>query len=256
MEGREVIVEQHILDEEDGEGQSGGGEAYLADEVGQARQLDVQRGGFGGLLGALPGHFAYLRSVAHGVHAHRAVSVHHGGAAQHAVGGVGGVLVEVGLDGGLADDGLARQVRFIDLQGDGLEQLSVGGHFFARLQHDDVAHNHILAGNLLHVSVADDLDFGLLVHLVQQVELLVGVVFKEESDARGQQDGGDDDDQREESGHQQHFDHRVLEFLQVEFPHRRAFGGRQQVDAVFGTALPHLFVGQADVVVILFHCVH
>ena len=268
VEGREVIVEQHILDEEDGEGQSGGGEAYLADEVGQARQLDVQRGGFGGLLGALPGHFAYLRSVAHGVHAHRAVSVHHGGAAQHAVGGVGGVLVEVGFDGGLADDGFARQVRFVDLQGDGLEQLAVGGHLFARLQHDDVAHNHILAGNLLHVSVADDLDFRLLVHLVQQVELLVGVVFKEESDARGQQDGGDDayglgifvlhdgDDQREEGGHEQHLDHRVLEFLQVEFPHGGTFGGRHQVDAVFGTAFPYLFVGQADVVVILFHCVH
>jgi len=55
--------------------------------------------------------------------------------------------------------------------------------------------------------------------------------------------------------HQQDADDGVLEFLQVKFPYGRSFGWSQQVGSMLGTAFPYLFVGQSDVIIVLFHCV-
>jgi len=235
--------------------------------VGEFGELYVERRLFLALFGGLSCHFSYFGGVAHPLHLHGAVSVGDGGSSHHAVGGVGGLVVEVGFVGGLVHHQFSGQARLVDLQRDGLHQLSVGRHFLAGVQYDDVAHDHVFSWNLVYFSVSDDGDGCFFSHLVEEVELLVGVVFKVESYARGEEDGeeysdgfgilafDDGDDEREYGSHQQDADDGVLEFLQVKFPYGRSFGWSQQVGSMLGTAFPYLFVGQSDVIIVLFHCV-
>ena len=210
---------------EDDEGECRDGEACLSDEVGQFRKLDVQRSLFLALFGGLPRHFAYFGGVAHALYDHRAVPVGDGGSPHHAVRGIRGFLVEVGFVGRLVHHQLSGQARFVDLQRDGFDELSVGRDFLAGVQDDDVADHDVLAGYFVDFAVSDDGDGRLLTHLVEQVELLVGVVLEVEADAGGQEDGeedadglgvlvfGDGDDEREDCRYQQDADDGVLEFF-------------------------------------------
>ena len=120
-------------------------------------------------------HLAVLGMVAHSLHLEDAVALHHLGAAQHAVGGVGGVLVEVLLAGALVADRLARKRRLVDIEAYRLQQPSVSGNLGARGENHDVAHHNVLLGNGGGVAIADHLHRLVVVHLVQYGELLVGL---------------------------------------------------------------------------------
>ena len=181
--------------------------------------------------------------------------IDYGRTTQHTVGGIRGLFVKVSFDGRFGNHRFAGQIRLIYLQRNSLEQRTVGRHFLARFQNDDIAHHHILAGYFLYVSVANYLDQRFFVDGVQQVELLVGIVFKEEADTRSQQNGGNDTDgfgvfvldnrdyQRKQGCHQQYFYDRILKFLQIKFEKRRTFRRSQQVYSMRGAALAHFFIG-------------
>ncbi len=207
------------------EGQRRDGEACLADEVGQLCKLDVQRRLFLALFGGLACHLAYFGGVAHALDDHRAVAVGDGGPPHHAVRGIRGVCVEIGLVGCLVHHQFAGQARLVHLQRDSFDELSVGRDFLAGVQDDDVADDDVLAGYFVDFPAPQDGDGRFLAHLVQQVEFLVGVVFEVEADAGGQEDCEEDadglgvlvfndgDDEREDRSYQQDADDRVLEFF-------------------------------------------
>ena len=58
-------------------------------------------------------HFAIFGAVAHSLHAHNAVTLSHSGSAQHHIGGVGGIFLEVSLDVALLYYGFAGKSAFV-----------------------------------------------------------------------------------------------------------------------------------------------
>ena len=188
------------------------------------------------------------------------------------VGGECGLGVEVGRVGGLVADGLAGERRLVDVEHHGLQQFAVGRDLLAGVENHDVAHHDVLAGHLHGVAVADHLHGLVVVHLVEQRELLVGLQLEDEGQPRGQQDGDEDADgleeyagafmqapelvardaDRERAGDEEDDDQRVAEFLEKPLPQRVFLGRGQYVDPVLFPAFRHLGVGQAGVV--LFFC--
>ena len=261
-----------IGDEAPHQDETGQHVAHLRDDSAQAVELVVER-----RLDAVVDlgghkHFAVLGGVAHVGHAHQAVTVDDGGAAQHAVGGIGGVFVEVLRPHRLFDDGLARERRLVDLHRHGFDELSVGRYLNARVEHDEVAHNDVALGHLLHMAVAHHLHGIVIVHLVEHVEGTVGLHLEPEADARGQHDGHEDarrfqedagvaslvifeagDAHRGQQRHEQDADDGVFKLFEKLPPQRFALGRRQYVFAILAAALGHLFGRQSLSMFRLFH---
>ena len=74
----------------------------------------------------------------------------------------------------------AGEGRLVDVERDSFEQLTVGGDLIAGVENHDVSDHYILAGNLHRVPVTDDLHRLVVVDLVEDGELLLGLVFEEE----------------------------------------------------------------------------
>ena len=120
------------------------------------------------------------------------MAVDHRRTSQHAVGSIRSFFIEIGFDSCFRNYRLTGQVGFVDLQGNRLQQFAVGRYFFTGFQQYDIAYHYILAGYFLHVTVTYHLDQRLFVDGIQQVELLVGIVFEEETDTSSQQDSSYD----------------------------------------------------------------
>ena len=230
MERGEVIDQYHILYKENEKSQTRHGKANLSNQVGQFGQLDIQWGRFRILFGTLTCHFTDFRSIAHSLHTHGAMSVHHRCTAQNAVGSIRSLFVKVGFHDSFRHYRLTGQVRFVHLQGNGFQQFTVRRNLFAGFQHHDIAHHHVFTGNLLHMSVTNYFHQSFFVHCVQQVKLLTGIILKEETDTGSQQNGYYNADslgifilyngnnQRKQSGNQQYPHYGVLELLHIQFP--------------------------------------
>ena len=96
---------------------------------------------------------------------------------------------------------LASQGRLIHIQRHGLQQLDVSRNLLARLYENDVTHHHVLAQDGRGMPVTHHLHLLLVIHLVEQVELPVGLQFEDECDACSQHDGHEDADGFEEHPH-------------------------------------------------------
>ena len=127
--------------------------------------------------------------VADAVDTEYAVSFHDLGAAENAVGGIGGVLVEVLLTGALVAYGLAGQRRLVDVEAHGFQQCAVGRYLGSGGKEDDVADDNVLLGHHRGVAVADDLHGLVVVDLVEDGKLASCLHLKEEGYARGKEDG-------------------------------------------------------------------
>ena len=219
------------------------------DNIAEAVELVVERclDGVVNLCGGKD--LAVFGLVAHGCHLHHAVAVHHGGASQGHIGGIGGFGVSVGWISGFLDDGLARECGFVHLQGDALQQFAVSGHLGACIEHNDVAHDDIGLGHFGDAAVANDLHKVFIAHGIEEVESTTGLHFKPEADARGQDNGHEDaggleedvptavalafaekfkqaDTYARQKGEQKDADNGVLEFFK-ELPPQRSLLGRR-----------------------------
>ena len=216
---------------------------------------------------------ALLRLVSDALHAAEAVAFHHLGALHHVVGGVGGVGVSVVGVGAFRAGGFARQRAFVHAECGGFEEHGVGGDFLARVEHHHVADHDVAARHLRHVAVADDFHRLVVVHLVEDAELLVGLEFEVEGKSRGQEDGYEDayrlkehlrafaeaeilverNAHRGEAGDEEDNDERVAELFEKLLPERVLLGRGERVGPVFLAAFGHLGVGEAREVGLLFH---
>ena len=105
------------------------------------------------------------------------------------VGREGGVGVEFSFDNGLMADGLTREGGFVDVERDGFEELTVGWHFLAGIEHHDIADYNVFSGDGGDIAVADHLHRFVVVYLIEQRELFVGLHLEEERQPGGQKDG-------------------------------------------------------------------
>ena len=137
------------------------------------------------------------------------MTIHHRATTADIVGGIGGLLLEFRLVRRLATRRFTRQVRLIDPHGDGLYQASVGRHLVSRVEHYDIAHHHILALDALDFAATKHRHHLLIFSLVQDLELLVGALLKQETHRGGQ--------------HHRHEDAQRLK------QHRSGFGARKQL---------------------------
>ncbi len=246
------------------EGDGGDGIARLADHLGQPLQLDLQRRVDTALdLRALVD-LSVAGGVAYFLDLHDTVAIHDAGAAHDDVGGISRLRIEIGLIGRLADDRLAGKGRLVDLQGDRLEQRTVGRHLLARFQDHDIADDHLFLGDLLDLAVADDLDHHVVVDRVEDIERLVGFHLEEEADAAGQHDREEDAHRLEERGRAFRFrppavnagddhgqqprdkqdpDDGILKFLEELAPEGGLLGWCEDVLAVLPAALLDLLLG-------------
>ena len=216
---------------------------------------------------------AVLRGVAHGRDAHPAVALYHLRAAQDAVGGKGGIGVEVFGVNALAADRLARERRLIDRKAHRLQEFAVCGNLHSRRQHHNIAHHYLALGDGGDVAVADHLHGLIVVDLVKNGKLLVGLALEVEGHGRSQEysykdahrleeDRGavvqtiilvagyaDGEDTREEQDN----DQRVLELLQEKRPDGRFFRRSKDIFPVFLTTGHHLLGSESHDVLLIFH---
>lgn len=239
--------------------------AHLGNEVAQSVELLVERCFHARVNLYRLEHLALFGVVAYGSDLHQAVALHHLGALQHMVGGKGGVGVEVLFVGAFAAERFAGEGRLVDGQRYGCDKVAVGWHFLARVDYYHVAHHHIAACNVCGVAIAYDLNHFVVVHLVENGELLVGLQFKVEGKPRGQEYGYENAHRLEEylgpfsqtkaliqrnadaqrAGYHEYDDERVGEFLEKLFPEWFLFGWCEHVGAMLGAAFGHLLRGES-----------
>ena len=160
----QVLVE--VFSCKDKKGKDGDGETYLLDELGQLRELDVQWGFFAALFSSLGSYLADFGGIAHSVHLHDAMAIGYGGATHHFVAWVSRFIIERGFVGGLVHHQFTCESRFVDLQGDGFQQSTVGRHFLAGVQNDNIANHHFLSWNFLNLSISTDGDGCFFAHRI------------------------------------------------------------------------------------------
>ena len=112
------------------------------------------------------------------------MSLHYRRTAHDVIRGIGCLGIEVVRIDGFVDLKFSGQGRFVDLQRNGFDQLSVGGNLLAALEQDDIAYDDLLFRNFAHLAVADDLNRSVIVRAVEQIEFFHRIVFEPESDAR------------------------------------------------------------------------
>ena len=244
-----------------------GGEyvAYACDYSAEAVELLVKRRFHAVVDLRSYEHFSVLRCVAHLRYPAETVTVDHGCPAQDVIRRVGGFFVEVLRPDGLLHYRLAREGRFVHLQRYGFEQVAVGGHFVARVEHHKVVYDDVAARHFGRMAVPDDLDGLVVVHLVEHVERLVSFDFEPKADTRGQHYGNEDacwfekgfcsfvsvgifengDAHGGQQGYQQDADDGVLELFEELLPQGLALGRCEHVGAVLGAAGFDLFVVEA-----------
>ncbi len=93
----------------------------------------------------------------------------------------------MGRVGRLAALRLARERRLVKHQIHCLQQLSVGRHLLARLEQNDIAHDHLTARHLMHIAVTNHLDGRIVIHLVEAAEGLLVLPLKDVAHTRGEQ---------------------------------------------------------------------
>ena len=225
--------------------------SHLADQLGQPVQLQVQRRLHPRQFRSLPRHVTYLRLVTHSRHHIAPRPTHHHRRAQHPILGVS-LLSRQRMFNVFRRQHLSRQARLIHLQVSSLHQLSVGRYLVARLHQHHVAHDHLAAGYLHHLAVANHLHRLFLAQLCQHVELTCRITLEIEAHRRGQNHCRNDaqrldevilhkrQHQRHQCCHQQDAHHRVLIFLQIQPPHRLVLRRCQHVLAMLTPALLHL----------------
>ena len=145
--------------------------------------------------------------------------------------------------------GLASKLGFVDLKSDRLQYGSVGRNFFAQFQKDDITHDNIPARNSAICAIPENLDGNFVVDLVENVELLIGLILIEEGKRGSKKNGNDDanalnkmtigsacnysDDRR----NHQNADHRIIKLFEIKFPPRISFAGGQNICTMEASAL-------------------
>ena len=114
------------------------------------------------------------------------MSIHYQRATQQTVAGIGSLLIEMLRTGSLVYHRFSCEVRLVHLQVHGFHQITIGRYFFTRFKQHHIAHYQIFAWYLAHTAIAPHFHQRVFIHLVQQVEFLIGIVFEEETYARGQ----------------------------------------------------------------------
>ena len=251
--------------------------AHLANQLGQAVQLDVQRSLHSRYLRRLACHVANLRLVANGrYHVESRTAHHHRRTQQHVLRVSFCHIIPLALWRGVRGEALLRrdrfacQARLVDLQIDGLQQPSVGRNLVARFYHDDISHHDVTTRNLHHFVITPlalrvplalwrgvrgeapyHLHWLFFAQLRQHVKLTRCVAFEIEAHRRRQHHSGNDAHrfqevllhegqyQRHDSRNQQDAHHRVFIFLQIESPHRGSFRRCQHVLSVLLPTYQH-----------------
>ena len=124
--------------------------------------------------------------------------------------------------------------RLVNLQIHGAEQLTVGRNLVAHLYDQDVSHDNITPGNLLHTTVAFHFNGLFLIKRRQYTELSGCIALENEAYRRGEEYRNEDADgldevafdkrqhERNKCREKQNLDHRVAIFIKIELPKRYA----------------------------------
>ena len=156
------------------------------------------------------------------------------------------------IDHMLRHDRLTCERTLVTLQVGGLDQSRVGRNLIARLNNNDIAHNHVMTGNLCHIAVASHLHRLLLAEGCEGVKLTRGVHLKHEAHGCGYEDGEEyaqgldklavyeRQSQRHECRHDKNLYYRVVIFFNVEFPQRCSLRRREHIFSMLCAALLHL----------------
>ena len=114
------------------------------------------------------------------------MTIGYSGTTHHLVRRISSLLIKMSLIGRFSNHQLARQRRFIYLQRHRLKQFTIGRNLFASIKDNDIPYHNFLAGNLANLSVTYHRNGNLFAHRIQQVELLISIIFKVKADACSQ----------------------------------------------------------------------
>ena len=162
---RDIMIK--VLGYKNDKGGTCHGKTDLANQLGEAGKLYVQRCRFAALFRTLPCHFTDLGIISHAEYFHHSMPIDHRCSTHHFIGSISGFLIKIGFDDRLVYYRLSRKVRLVDLQGDGFYQLSISGNFLTRFKYHNIAYHDVLSGNLLNLAVTDHFDKCFLIDCVQ-----------------------------------------------------------------------------------------
>ena len=228
------VVDKDVVYEEDDESSDSHHRANHRDEFSQFAQLDVQWRLDVRCFARLAGYPTNLRSVANRRDNSRSAPIHDLRAAQDHVMRIcflmrfiTPVIIHANV---LWADRLARQRRLVYQQTNGLDELSVSRNLISHFNHHQVAHHHVLSGNLSDAPIAPNLHQRLFIQRIENVEFPGSVAFKIKAYA-GRKENGDKDTngfykvtfnesqrQRECGSHQKHLNDGVAILVQIQFP--------------------------------------
>ena len=268
-DGGEIEIDEELAHDD----QCGEHIADLRDEAAEAVELLVERRAHAVVDLRGNKHLTVLGMVADGFDLVQAVALHHLGAPEHAVGGVGRIFIEFIGVGALVGDGLTGERRLVDAEAHRLEQGAVGGYLHARVEDDEVAHDDVFLRHCRGIAVADNLDRLVVVDLIENGKLLVGLHLEIEGDARGQEDGNEDADgleedvgtlakgkiliagdaNRQDAGYEQNDNQWIVELLEELHPQRILGRGCEDVYTKLSAVGLHLSGGQPMIVMLLLH---
>ena len=180
-------------------------------------------------LRTLASHLAYFGLIANRSDAVFSSAVHHHRAAKHLVYGVCTFVFFAAIS---APDSLfryrfSRKRRLIHLQVDSFQQLSVSRNLVTCLYQYNIADHYFTAWNLYYMTVSSHLHRLFLADRGKHVELLGGILFKDETYCRGKEYCNKDTDcfykvvfykcqyQRNDSRNKQYLNYRVFVFLKI-----------------------------------------
>ena len=268
-DGGEIEIDEELAHDD----QCGEHIADLRDEAAEAVELLVERRAHAVVDLRGNKHLTVLGMVADGFDLVQAVALHHLGAPEHAVGGVGRIFIEFIGVGALVGDGLTGERRLVDAEAHRLDQGAVGGYLHARVEDDEVAHDDVFLRHCRGIAVADNLDRLVVVDLIENGKLLVGLHLEIEGDARGQEDGNEDADgleedvgtlakgkiliagdaNRQDAGYEQNDNQWIVELLEELHPQRILGRGCEDVYTKLSAVGLHLCGGQPMIVMLLLH---
>ena len=119
-------------------------------------------------------------------HAHGTMSIHHCSATHHQIGGISRFFIKISFYSSFINNRFSGQIGFVHLQRNSFQQLSISGNFFTCFQNDDITYHYVFTRDFLYASVSDHFYQSFFIDCIQQIELLAGIIFEEETDSGSQ----------------------------------------------------------------------
>ena len=119
-------------------------------------------------------------------HAHGTMSIHYCSATHHQIGGISRFFIKISFYSSFINNRFSGQIGFVHLQRNSFQQLSISGNFFTCFQNDDITYHYVFTRDFLYASVSDHFYQGFFIDCIQQIELLAGIIFEEETDSGSQ----------------------------------------------------------------------